>query len=212
LNSKHEERKDFITNSLLKTYTAEEVSVEKFETFNTKDAVVWIDPLDGTSDFVKKNLPAVTVLIGLSINGNSRLGVVHNPFKKDDEKNSITYYATAEHGAYSLDYHNSMTIEETLKRTPTYLEPFDHFEEPAANKEIKVAASLQHSSPQMVEILNLIAPVEICKIGGAGNKCNNLAIGNVDCYIHPSPGLKFWDLCAPESIIKAMGGYSTDLA
>lgn len=105
-----------------------------------------------------------------------------------------------------------MTVEDTLKRVPTYLEPFDHFEEPADKKEIKVAASLQHSSPQMVEILNLIAPVEICKIGGAGNKCNNLAIGNVDCYIHPSPGLKFWDLCAPESIIKAMGGYSTDLA
>lgn len=64
----------------------------------------------------------------------------------------------------------------------------------------------------MEEIIQTISPVEIVRLGGAGNKCNNLAIGTVDSYIHPSPGLRSWDLCAPESIIKAMGGYSTNLA
>lgn len=63
----------------------------------------------------------------------------------------------------------------------------------------------------MEGIINTISPVVIERIGGAGNKCNSLAINLVDCYIHPSPGLKFWDLCAPESIIKGMGGYSTNL-
>lgn len=38
-----------------------------------------------------------------------------------------------------------------------------------------------------------------------------MAIGNVDSYIHPSPGLMYWDLCAPEPLIKAIGGYSTNL-
>ena len=46
-----------------------------FESFSTKDAVVWIDPLDGTSDFVKGTLSAVTVLIGLSIKDKSRIGI-----------------------------------------------------------------------------------------------------------------------------------------
>jgi len=69
---------------LRKTYSIDEISSDDFETFNTKDAVVWIDPLDGTSDFVKGNLPAVTVLIGLSIKGFSRAGVVHNPFSFKD--------------------------------------------------------------------------------------------------------------------------------
>lgn len=59
-------RADYI-QGLLKTYP-DEISTENFTSFNTKDAVVWIDPLDGTSDFVKGNLPACTVLIGLSIN------------------------------------------------------------------------------------------------------------------------------------------------
>lgn len=48
-------------------YSEDEVSSHDFTSFNTKDAVVWIDPLDGTSDFVKGTLTAVTVLIGLSI-------------------------------------------------------------------------------------------------------------------------------------------------
>ena len=64
----------------------------------------------------------------------------------------------------------------------------------------------------MQSILTTLEPVEICRIGGAGNKCNNLAIGNVDCYIHPSPGLCYWDLCGPESLVKGMGGYATNLA
>ena len=82
------------------TYQADEVYSESFDTFNTKDAVVWVDPLDGTSDFVKGNLPAVTVLIGLSIDGKSRAGVVHNPFSFVDQSQSLTYFGTAEHGVY----------------------------------------------------------------------------------------------------------------
>ena len=64
----------------------------------------------------------------------------------------------------------------------------------------------------MQTILETLSPVEIVRLGGAGNKCNNLSVGTVDAYIHPSPGLKYWDLCAPESIVKGMGGYATDLA
>ena len=37
-----------------------------------------------------------------------------------------------------------------------------------------------------------------------------MARGTVDAYLHPSVGLKYWDLCAPESLIKSMGGYATN--
>ena len=60
-------------------------------------------------------------------------------------------------------------------------------------------------------VIQTIDPVEIKRIGGAGNKCCNVAIGNVDAYMHPSPGMKYWDLCAPETLIKAMGGYATNV-
>ena len=63
------ERKEYIDNGLGKTFADDGIEKEEFSKFNTRDAVVWIDPLDGTSDFVAGNLPAVTVLIGVSIKG-----------------------------------------------------------------------------------------------------------------------------------------------
>jgi 3'(2'), 5'-bisphosphate nucleotidase len=70
--------------SFVEEYT-EDININTpFETFSTKDAVVWIDPLDGTSDFVNGNLTAVTVLIGVSINNYGRIGIVHNPFSEED--------------------------------------------------------------------------------------------------------------------------------
>jgi len=188
------------------------VSVENFETFNTKDAVIWIDPLDGTNDFVKGNFSAVTVLIGLSINGFSRAGIVHNPFHVDDLTKGQTFFGSAEHGVFQLPHTRDMTTQDLVSRELNYLKPFDMLGEPAEDHRIKVAASLTHFSEQMSNIIKTLEPVEICRIGGAGNKCNNIAIGNVDCYIHPSPGLCYWDLCAPESLIKGMGGYATNLA
>ena len=74
---------------------------ENFDDFNTSNAVVWIDPLDGTSDFVKGNLTAVTVLIGLAIDGLPKIGVVHNPFSTNENEGSgFTIFGTQEHGAY----------------------------------------------------------------------------------------------------------------
>jgi len=56
----------------------------EFDHFSTEKAVVWIDPLDGTKDFTLGNLSAVTVLIGLAIEGVPKIGVVHNPFKTNE--------------------------------------------------------------------------------------------------------------------------------
>jgi 3'-phosphoadenosine 5'-phosphosulfate (PAPS) 3'-phosphatase len=86
-----------------------------FETFNRKDAVVWIDPLDGTNDFISGNLPAVTVLIGLSIKGTSRIGIVHNPFNEDDSAKGRTLFGTIEHGLFKLDYNETESSGESYK-------------------------------------------------------------------------------------------------
>ena len=74
---------------------------ENFEDFSTEKATVWIDPLDGTKDFCNGNLSAVTVLIGLAIEGVPKVGVVHNPFKTNENDGiGMTMFATQEHGAF----------------------------------------------------------------------------------------------------------------
>jgi 3'-phosphoadenosine 5'-phosphosulfate (PAPS) 3'-phosphatase len=82
LREKNKERKGFLESR--PPEILEEVIGTPFETFNTNDAVVWIDPLDGTSDFVRGNLPAVTVLIGVSLKGIGKIGVVHHVFDEAD--------------------------------------------------------------------------------------------------------------------------------
>mmetsp|Transcript_17899 Transcript_17899/g.27675 ORF Transcript_17899/g.27675 Transcript_17899/m.27675 type:complete len:147 (-) Transcript_17899:403-843(-) len=100
--------------------------LDKFDDFSTEGACVWIDPLDGTNDFCKGNLSAVTVLIGLSINGVPKAGVVHNPFKtNDNDGKGITIFGTQEHGAFKLEYDCHLSKEELAARQPVYLEPFN---------------------------------------------------------------------------------------
>ena len=202
---------DMIEDKLRKSYGKDEIQDSLFETFSTKDAVVWIDPLDGTSDFVKGTYSAVTVLIGLSIKDKSRIGIVHSPYSVEDPSVGKTIFGTGEQGAFKLVYNKDMSEAEQLARVPEYLEPFDHDEEPEPDHRIKVAASLSHFSATIKEVIETIEPMETVRLGGAGNKCCNIALGNVDTYMHPSPGLKYWDLCANESLIKAMGGISYNL-
>lgn len=98
-----------------------------------------------------------------------------------------------------------------MERVPERLADLKNRGEPDSAEVTRVAASLSHFNEDMKKILEEIKPVEIKRIGGAGNKANNLTAGVVDAYIHPSPGLMHWDLCAPEALIKGMGGYATNL-
>lgn len=46
-----------------------------------RDLVCWIDPLDGTKEFVIGDLRCVTCLIGLSYKREAFAGVIAEPFK-----------------------------------------------------------------------------------------------------------------------------------
>lgn len=88
-----EKRKEF--NQYMRDTVYGEEILQTFSQFSTEKAVVWIDPLDGTKEFVNGNLSAVTVLIGLAINGLPKLGVVHHPFKtNENDGNGLTMFAT----------------------------------------------------------------------------------------------------------------------
>lgn len=126
LTNSYESRKEWIESHLRKYYDSEDIGVDNFTSFNTKDAVVWIDPLDGTNDFVRGNLSSVTVLIGLAINERSRLGIIHNPFNEDDNSLGRTMFGCAEHGVFEVKYNQNQDIDAQLQRRIKYLEPFQN--------------------------------------------------------------------------------------
>jgi 3'-phosphoadenosine 5'-phosphosulfate (PAPS) 3'-phosphatase len=104
-----------------------------------------------------------------------------------------------------------MSQEQLNGRVPKYQEPFDPSQDLADDYSINVAASLNNMNQQMMDFINQLAPYELSRLGGAGNKVNRVALGECDCYIQPRSGLGFWDMCAPEVIIRAMGGLMTTL-
>lgn len=112
----------------MKEFYSEEIHEFPYESFSTENAVVWIDPLDGTSDFVKGNLSAVTVLIGLSINGVSKFGIVHNPFSEENPELGATTVGTLEHGCLRMLYDEKLTRKEHLARKLELVQPFDQEE------------------------------------------------------------------------------------
>ena len=76
--------------------------------FDPNEASVWIDPVDGTNCFVKGWMECVTVIIGLSIKGRARIGIVHQEFFIENFPESPpvhaprTFFATLEHGSYFI--------------------------------------------------------------------------------------------------------------
>ena len=107
-----------------------------------------------------------------------------------------------------MDFDPNATRESLLQRQPEYIEPFGDAEV-ADEHIIKVACSLKNMSEQMQATIERLNPVEMVRLGGAGNKAYRIVTGEVDSYVQPRAGLKFWDLCAPEAIVRAMGGVLT---
>jgi 3'(2'), 5'-bisphosphate nucleotidase len=54
-------------------------------------------------------------------------------------------------------------------------------------------------------------PIKIDTVAGAGNKFLHLLQNKSDLYINLVPGLKYWDTCAGDALIKGRFGYFTDL-
>lgn len=53
---------------------------ESLKNISESDLVVWVDPLDGTSEFLSGFLEHVTVLIGISFRESAIAGIIHQPY------------------------------------------------------------------------------------------------------------------------------------
>ncbi|KAJ8924362.1 hypothetical protein NQ315_007158 [Exocentrus adspersus] len=155
-----------------------------------EDVVVWVDPLDGTSEYTQGLLDHVTVLIGIAVNGRAVGGVIHQP------------------------YYNYQTEKDVRGRTLWGLvglgvggfNPVD----PPTDKFI-ITTTRSHSDGIVVKALEALNPDEILRVGGAGHKVLLLLEGKAHAYVFASKGCKKWDTCAPEAVLEALGGKLTDI-
>lgn len=166
------------------------------------DLTIWIDPLDGTTEFVKGLLEHVTVLIGISYKGRSVAGVIHQPF------HGYGIDSVSTHGEEML-----ARVSELKGRTMWGLVGLGCFGvEPKSLPEDKfiITTTASHSNANVEESIASLKPDQVLKVGGAGHKVLLVLEGKAHAFVFTSNGCKRWDTSAPEALLRAAGGRLTD--
>jgi len=181
----------YITGS--SPYKFQDPIPSRFTGADVGDLTVWVDPLDATKEYTEGHLDHVTVLIGIAFGDDAVAGVIHQPFYgyKDPEKSSTmgrTFYGVVGAGVGGA------------------LNPRE-----APSGQRVIATSRSHSSPAIKATVDALKPTGVIGVGGAGHKAILIMEGEAHVYLHPSPGCKKWDTCAPEAVLRAMGGVLTDI-
>jgi 3'(2'), 5'-bisphosphate nucleotidase len=153
-------------------------------------ARVWyVDPIDGTRDFIRGHA-GFAAMIGLTIQGRPRLGVVYQPI------GDRMFWASEGAGAWF-----SGDGEPRRLRCSTIADP-------AA---IRLVASKSHRTRAIDEVKSALGIADELNIGSVGLKIGLIALAERDLYVNPSSHSKSWDTCAPEAILHEAGGRLTDL-
>lgn len=150
---------------------------------------VWIvDPLDGTREFIDR-VGEFSIMVGLAVDGAPVLGVVYQPVQ------DVLYRALPGRCAEVVAQGQAMPLV-----VSTVAEPRD----------MRLVVSRSHRNPLVDAVCRRLGIVHERPSGSVGLKVGLLATAVCDLYIHPAPGLKEWDTCAPDAILRAAGGAITD--
>jgi len=168
---------------------AEESDESAFAGWADAPRVFFVDPLDGTLEFVARNGDFV-VMIGLAEKGRSIAGVVVAP---------ATGLAWA--GGEGL---GAFEVAPDGARTPI------HVTDTSLLSRANVVISRSHPSERLQHLMARLGVQKATPRGSAGLKATDVASGRADFYLHPNQAGKLWDTCGPEAIVTAAGGLCTD--
>lgn len=184
----------------------------EFANLDLSEVCVFVDPVDGTREFVECRLHAVQCLIGIAYRGRAIAGVVGLPFFSSEAAMSshsfgtqvqMIYGVVGSQGIVGLPYvqqgkrkHNdsdpvmalALSAEEG-KGCPALMAARDVILGPVGNN------SVSHT---------------IIHAGGCGNKILKLLLGQADATLFNLSSSR-WDTCATEALLVAAGGRLTTL-
>jgi 3'(2'), 5'-bisphosphate nucleotidase len=168
---------------------AEESDPSDYAGFAQHDAAWFVDPLDGTREFVARN-GEFAVMIGLAEHGRATLGVIVAPAWHR------AFVGVVGAGAYEVAPGDSRTRIHVAPRTT-----------------LAGASMLVSRSRTQGRIPALVAATgarEAVRHGSSGLKGALVATGVHDIYAQPGRAGMRWDACATEALVRAAGGECTD--
>jgi 3'(2'), 5'-bisphosphate nucleotidase len=150
---------------------------------------IWIvDPLDGTTDFVKKT-GEFTIMIALLEKNQPILGVIYWPIE------DVIFIAQKDQGAFKSD-----------RGVWSKLSVSDISELPKC----RVVGSRYHISDKEQ---NLLKHLNISQFTSKGSsiKVADISSGNAELYFTTTNKIKQWDTCASYCLVTEAGGKMTDM-
>lgn len=147
----------------------------------------YIDPLDGTKEFIAQN-GEFSVMLGLVIGDEAALGVVYQPV------GDRLYVGVIGDGAFmeTAGEHQPLALSEGREDGLT------------------LVVSRSHRSSHMDAVAAALPITGELKSGSVGLKLGIIARGDAELYVHFSNRTCVWDSCGPEAILRAAGGVVTD--
>lgn len=145
---------------------------ESLASITENDLVIWVDPLDGTTEYTQGILECVTVLIGVSVQNRAIGGIIHQPYyKHSDNRLGRTIWGLKGLGSNGFE------------------------KKPYTDGELIATTTRSHCNELVQKALEAIGPTKIHRVGGAGYKVLQLLEGDAHAYIFATPGCKKWDTC-----------------
>lgn len=182
----------FIVSSLKKAFPNDRILSEEHGLYTPEnpDNKCWfIDPIDGTKEFIAKNGEFATQ-IGLAVDEKLQFGVVYQPIGKN------MYIAASGEGCW---WHSPEKGWVRLQvKTPDF-------------NDLKLAVSRSHPCGIGQEVHTALHGTGTVVHGGVGLKLMAIAKQTCDYYINNSNKTKAWDVAAPEILFTEAGGYMSDI-
>jgi|HubBroStandDraft_1064217.scaffolds.fasta_scaffold04108_7 3'(2'), 5'-bisphosphate nucleotidase len=168
---------------------AEESSASSYVGFETAPECWFVDPLDGTREFVARN-GEFAVMIGLARGGWAVLGVIVAPCWRR------AFAGIVGEGAWEVAGDGA--------RKPVRVSTRPSLEGAS------ILVSRSHTPPRIASLVATARAKEVVVHGSSGLKAVLVATGDHDVYLQPGPAGMRWDACASEALVVAAGGACTD--
>lgn len=167
---------------------AEESDPETFAGFRNSDRVFFVDPVDGTREFVDRN-GEFAVMIGVVEGARALAAVIDAPARHE------IFAGWVGQGAVRIAHG---------KQEPIRVSELSDL------RQGRLVGSRSHRGPNLERALARLAPREVLVMGSAGLKSTLVACGQVEAYVAPGYAGQRWDACAGDALVTAAGGKLTD--
>jgi 3'(2'), 5'-bisphosphate nucleotidase len=164
---------------------AEESDPTTYAGFAGEEAVWFVDPLDGTREFVAHN-GEFAVMIGLAERGRATLGVITAPAW------GRAFVGVVGHGAWEVAADGT--------RKPI------HVSQRASLDGASMVVSRSRTPPQLAVLAAAMGGRAPVALGSSGLKAAVVATGEYDVYLQPGRAGMRWDACSGEALVVAAGG------